>query len=196
LWHSDLRHIVTAFEANFSASLLCDPLHGAVVLFADQVHPFDAELVRHRQGIYHQGAANSSRTPSGFNGEGGLRHIAPGIVHGSQLGNSAHFIPIEVSEYGGIGQVDATYVVLKELVGDLVAESQSPTFATQPQQVIAKEGQFMLTQGSCRSNTTARGCGWAIVMPIVRTHWMLSRSFASVMREWEQWAVFVPVKTV
>jgi len=39
LWHSDLGHIVTALEANFSASLLRDPLYGAVVLFADQVHP-------------------------------------------------------------------------------------------------------------------------------------------------------------
>jgi hypothetical protein len=38
--HWDLGQVVTILEANVSAHLLCDPLHGAVVPFADQVDPF------------------------------------------------------------------------------------------------------------------------------------------------------------
>src|SRR5262249_33095706 len=145
------------------------------VPFADQVDPFNAEPVCHCQRTQHQRAAISSRTPLGLNRERSLRLIAPGIAHRSQLGNSAHFISIEVSEFGGVGEVDATYIVLKELVGDLVAESRPPALAAQPQQVIAIQRQFSLAQASCLSNETLRACSWATVMQIVRTHWLLSR---------------------
>jgi len=34
---------MTILEANVSTHLLCNPQHGTVVAFADQVNPFNAE---------------------------------------------------------------------------------------------------------------------------------------------------------
>jgi hypothetical protein len=77
----DLGQTVTILEANVSAYFLGNPQHRTVVPFADQMDPFYAVLVRYCQGTHHQRAANPSRTPLGFNGEGGLRFIAPDIAH-------------------------------------------------------------------------------------------------------------------